>query len=95
MRRYSEDVERTIRSGRLARDWMHSGLIDAAQYARLAPGLTVDLRRTNVFLRAILFGFGLVIIAAAVGLVAVTANVKASSTGAAICIGAAGAAACL
>ena len=38
------------------------------------PEFQVDLRRTNLFLRLTLFGFGVLIIAAAVGLVVVTAD---------------------
>jgi uncharacterized membrane protein YgcG len=91
MRKYTDDEERTIRAGRLADEWMRSGLIDAAQHARLAPTLHTDLRRTNRFLRVTLFGFGLVIIAAAVGLVIVTADVNDAAPAGAICVVAAAA----
>jgi hypothetical protein len=92
MRRYSDEDERTIRVGRLANEWMRSGLLNPAQYARLAPGLHVGLRRTNVFLRVALFGFGLLIIAAAVGLVMVTGHVRDAAAAAVVCV--IGAAAC-
>jgi hypothetical protein len=73
---------------------VRSGLIDAAQHARVAPGLQTDLRRTNRFLRLTLFGFGLMIIATGVGLVMVTAGVKDAAAAAAICfVGAAASAA--
>jgi hypothetical protein len=86
MRIYSDEDERTLRTGRLAGDWARSGLIDAAQYARLKPELDVGLRRTNVFLRLTLFGFGILIIAAAVGLVMLTADVNESVGGGVICL---------
>jgi hypothetical protein len=86
MRIYSDEDERTVRTGRLAKDWARSGLIDAAQYARIKPELDVDLRRTNVFLRLTLFGFGILIIAAAVGLVMLAADVKESAGGGVICL---------
>lgn len=76
MRKYADDQERIIRVKRIADDWAGSELIDAPQHERIAAGLQVDLRRTNRFLRLTLFGFGLLIIGAAVGLVAVTFDVK-------------------
>jgi uncharacterized membrane protein YgcG len=86
MRKYSDEQERTIRAGRLAREWAHSGLLDAAQHARVAPELEVDLRRTNLFLRLTLFGFGLLIIAAATGLVMVLVDVKNAPAAGSICL---------
>lgn len=80
MRTYADDQERIIRVRRVADEWMRSGLIDAPQHERIAAGLQVDLRRTNRFLRLTLFGFGLLIIGAAVGLVAVTLDVKDTTT---------------
>ncbi len=76
MRKYVDDQERIIRVKRLADEWAASGLIDATQHERMAAGLGVDLRRTNRFLRLTLFGFGLLIIAAAVGLAVVTLDVN-------------------
>ena len=76
MRKYADDQERIIRVKRLADEWLASGLIDATQHERIAAGLQVDLRRTNRFLRLTLFGFGLLIIGAAVGLVVVTFDVE-------------------
>ena len=86
MKIYSDEDERAIRAGRLAKDWARSGLIDSAQYARIRPELDVELRRTNLFLRLTLFGFGMLIIGAAVGLVMLTAGVDASVTGGIICL---------
>lgn len=86
MRKYSDEQERTIRAGRLAREWAHSGLLDQAQYQRLAPGLEVELRRTNLFLRLTLFGFGLLIVGSAVALVIVLADVKSAPAAGSICL---------
>ncbi len=80
MRKYADDQERIIRVKRLADEWAASGLIDAPQHERIAAGLQVDLRRTNRFLRLTLFGFGLLIIGAAVGLVVVTLDVTDTTT---------------
>src|SRR5258706_16349375 len=92
MRRYDGDDERKIRVERLAREWMQSGLLDRAQHDRITPELKVPFRRTNLFLRLILFGFGIVIIAAAVMLVAVTLGLSRETELAPLCL--VGAAAC-
>jgi hypothetical protein len=68
MRLYTDGEEERMRAERLVREWRRSGLIDAAQGARLAAELQVDLRRTNVFLRAGLALFTALIVAASLGL---------------------------
>ncbi len=68
MRRYSRDEEERIRAQRLVREWTRSGLLEAAQGARLPEELRVDLRRTNPFLRAGLALFTGLIVAASVTL---------------------------
>jgi hypothetical protein len=68
---YSRDDERAIRVQRLVDDWTASGLLQPEQRERIAPGLRVDFRRTNKFLRATLFVFGFIIVFAFTGLVAV------------------------
>ena len=65
---YSPDDERRIRSQALVREWTKSGLLDPAQGAALEAELRVDVRRTNVFLRAGLALFTVLIVAASVGL---------------------------
>lgn len=67
---YDLDDERTIRVGRLVRDWMRSDLLSAEQYERIKPELEVDLRRTNMFLRITLFVFSLLILQSVLGLAA-------------------------
>jgi hypothetical protein len=68
MRRYSQEEEERIRAQRLVREWTRSGLLEAAQGARLAEELRVELRRTNPFLRAGLALFTGLIVAASVTL---------------------------
>jgi hypothetical protein len=68
MRRYSDDEEERIHAQGLVREWTRSGLLDAAQGARLGAELRVDFRRTNPFLRAGLALFTGLIVAASVAL---------------------------
>ena len=71
MSAYSDDQERAVRMLHRVRDWWQSELISGEQHDRMAAGLETGLRRTNVFLRATLFVFGMLIAIAATGLVAV------------------------
>ena len=80
MRRYDATDERKIRVAPLVREWTRSGLLDKAQQDRIAPELKVGMRRTNPFLRLILFGFGILIIAASVALADVAAAHAAEGT---------------
>src|SRR5436309_2742486 len=66
MRCYSESDERNVRLLALVREWMRSGLLDEAQGTRLGEELRTDLRRTNNFLRIVLFLFAGLIVGAAV-----------------------------
>ncbi len=68
MRRYSRADEDTIRTLGLVQDWTRSGLLTSEQRTRLEADLQVDLRRTNLFLRAVLALFTALIVAASVGL---------------------------
>lgn len=68
---YQADQERAVRLLHHMRDWRDSQLISGAQHDRMAADLETGLRRTNVFLRATLFVFGMIIAVAATGLVAV------------------------
>jgi hypothetical protein len=76
MRKYSIQDERAIRTDRAVREWTRSELLDKTQKERMLPELQVELRRTNVFLRFILFAFGLLLIGATVLLVALTFEIK-------------------
>lgn len=68
---YRQDDERAIRTGRLVEDWAKSGLLTPEQRDVVMPQLAVDLRRTNKFLRIVLFFFGGVILQSALGLLGV------------------------
>jgi len=69
MRRYSADDEEKIRAQILLREWERSGLLESSQSSPLAAELRVDLRRTNNFLRAVLFAFTSLIVAASLLLI--------------------------
>jgi hypothetical protein len=68
---YRAEDERRIRDQALVREWTRSGLLEPEQGARLEAELRVDVRRTNVFLRAGLAFFTAIVIAASVALIAV------------------------
>jgi hypothetical protein len=76
VRKYSTNDERSIRTERLVREWTRSKLLSTAQEESMKPELKVELRRTNVFLRFILFAFGLLIIGASVALAGVMFGIK-------------------
>lgn len=63
---YDPEDERRIRLQARVREWTKSGLLDPEQGAVLEVELRVDVRRTNVFLRAGLALFTVLIIAASV-----------------------------
>src|SRR5262245_26729277 len=88
MRKYSADLERDIRTERLLREWMTSGLIDSSQRDRMLLDLHIDVRRTNIYLRLVLFVFTVMIIGASVLFVALTLEVQGSGGGALCLIGA-------
>jgi hypothetical protein len=71
MRKYSADAEQNIRMERLVREWKRSGLLESQQCDRILAEIPVDLRRTNLFLRLILFGFTFLLIAASAVLVVI------------------------
>jgi len=76
MRRYDPADEERIRSRSLVREWTRSGLLAGAQMAHLEADLRVDLRRTNLFLRLVLFLFALLIVAASVLLIITFSGTK-------------------
>ena len=86
MKRYSRIDEETVRAHGLVREWTRSGLLDEAQGARLAEELRPDLKRTNHFLRAVLFLFTGIIVGASVLLVADLLEIRDPETTAAICV---------
>ena len=76
MRRYSEDDETRIRAQTRVREWTRAGLLDPPQGAQFEPELRVDVRRTNVFLRAGLALFTALIVGASVLFVVVGLNLS-------------------
>ncbi|HEX5000675.1 MAG TPA: hypothetical protein VFY29_20795 [Terriglobia bacterium] len=86
MRKYAAEDERRIRTERLARAWARSGLLDPPQLERMLPELKVGLRRTNLFLRLILFVFGLLIILASVAFVVVVSELNHDDQIAVVCV---------
>jgi len=76
MKKYDLNDERKIRTERVARGWADSGLLSKTQVDQIKPELKVDFRQTNLFLRLILFGFGLLIILAAELLTGITLDIE-------------------
>ena len=76
MSAYTADQERAVRVMHQVSDWWKSDLITEVQRDRMAADLETGLRRTNVFLRATLFVFGLLIAMAATILVAVLFDLR-------------------
>ncbi|HXN49088.1 MAG TPA: hypothetical protein VN893_20720, partial [Bryobacteraceae bacterium] len=66
MRAYSESSQEALRARDLLKDWAGEGLLTQAQYQRMEQETVCDLRRTNIFLRLVLFFFTLIIVGAAV-----------------------------
>jgi len=68
VRLYSASSEETLRARKLLKDWAGEGFLTEAQYQRMEQETVSELRRTNIFLRLVLFLFTLIIVGAAAGL---------------------------
>jgi hypothetical protein len=68
MRAYTASDEETLRIRFLLRDWAGEGLIGEPQHRRLEEQAECGLRRTNIFLRIVLFLFTAISAAAATAL---------------------------
>ncbi len=68
MRAYRAPDEEALRARNLLKDWAGEGFLTEAQYKRMEQETVCDLRRTNIFLRIVLFLFTLLIVGAAVAL---------------------------
>jgi hypothetical protein len=68
MRAYSGSSEEALRARDLLKDWAGESFLTAAQYERMEQETGCELRRTNIFLRLVLFLFTLIIVGAAVAL---------------------------
>jgi len=82
MRRYAPEDEERIRVQAQVRAWATAGLLGADQAAVLDARLRTTLRRTNVFLRAILALFTAFIVAAFVTLVAISLGITSAAAAA-------------
>lgn len=94
MRKYSRNDEERIRLQAAVREWRRSGFLEAEQSTRLENELRVDLRRTNLFFRLVLFVFTAVIVSASLALVATVFDIDDNragaillSAGALVCLG--------
>lgn len=68
MRAYTESSEEALRARDLLKDWAGEGLLTQAQYQRMEQDTVCELRRTNIFLRLVMYLFTLIIVGAAVAL---------------------------
>ena len=72
MTAYSAASEEAIRAQELLKDWFGEAFLTEAQYQRMQQETDPGLRRTNIFLRLVLFLFTLIIVGSAVALFFVT-----------------------
>jgi hypothetical protein len=79
MRAYSAGDEEALRARNLLKEWADDGLLTEAQHLRMEQDAVCELRRTNVFLRLVLFLFTLCIVLASVALFFTIVLVKASA----------------
>src|SRR3954451_21653537 len=68
MRAYSASSEEALRARNLLKDWAEEGFLAEAQYQRMEQETVCELRRTNIFLRLVLFLFTLIILGPGVAL---------------------------
>jgi hypothetical protein len=86
MRIYSQADEEKVRAQAVVREWQRSGFLDTSQAARIANELRVDFRRTNFFLRALLFLFTSIVVAASVSLVITVFGLDEKTSEATVCV---------
>jgi hypothetical protein len=65
---YGESREEALRARRLLKDWAGEGFLTPEQYQRMEKETACDLRTTNIFLRAVLFLFTVLVVGAAAAL---------------------------
>jgi hypothetical protein len=68
VRAWSASAEEALRARNLVKDWAGEGFITPSQYRRMEQETVCDLRRTNIFLRLVLFLFTLIVAGAAAAL---------------------------
>ena len=86
MRIYAQADEEKVRAQAVVREWQRSGFLDTSQAAQIANELRVDFRRTNFFLRALLFLFTSIVVAASVSLVITVFGVDEKTAQATVCV---------
>jgi hypothetical protein len=86
MRHYSASDEENLRMAALLQEWCKSGFLDTSQTTDLRSELHTDTRRTNAFLRAVLFLFTVIIVVASVYLGFVTFHLEEKPETGALCI---------
>src|SRR5262245_61317290 len=85
MRIYTQADEEKVRVQAVVREWERSGFLDTSQAAQIANELRVNLRRTNFFLRALLFLFTSIVVAASVSLVITVFGLDEKASEATVC----------
>ena len=83
--KYSRTDEEKLRTWDLVREWTRSGLLSPSSEAAIEADLRTDLRRTNPFLRAVLFVFTCLIVAASIALVAIQLDIDDKFPAALLC----------
>ena len=68
MRAYNASDEESLLARSLLKDWAGEGFLSESQHQQMEQETVCELRRTNIFLRLVLFFFALIIVGAAVGL---------------------------
>jgi hypothetical protein len=68
VRAYAALQEEALRARNLLKDWAGEGFLTEAQYQRMRQETVCELRRTNIFLRLVLFIFTLIIVGAGIEL---------------------------
>jgi len=86
MRIYSQADEEKVRAQAAVREWQRSGFLDTSQAAQISTELRVDFRRTNFFLRALLFLFTSIVVVASVSLVITVFDLDEKTSEATVCV---------
>src|SRR5262245_64698747 len=86
MRIYSQADEEKVRAQAAVREWQRSGFLDTSQAAQISNELRVDFRRTNFFLRALLFLFTSIVVVASVSLVITVFDLDEKTSEATVCV---------
>src|SRR5262249_44996122 len=86
MRIYAQADEEKVRAQAVVREWQRSGFLDTSQAAQIANELRVDFRRTNFFLRALVFLFTSIVITASVSLVITVLGLDDKISEATVCV---------